>query len=201
MLLPLLLSITSSWQPTSSTGMSACLSISQHQHHSNCALPSLTWISQRSVDVARSYSCSLIHANPLLLLTYLQICAPSCLTSAPPTPLPILSLADSVIHEWYIGGYSLSGPDARRLFSDLSLPKQWPRLNTQLFSFPHPPPPLTLSMPYSTLYQIVIRFALCGEHLTQESKYTPSQAGTFCAVLPIRLCSACICSLPLLVHL
>lgn len=40
----------------------------------------------------------------------------------PPPPLSILSLADSVIHNWYIGGYSLSMPDARRLFSDLSLP-------------------------------------------------------------------------------
>ena len=91
----------------------------------HCARLCLCWISQCSVDVAHSYSCSLIHANPLLLtllLTYLQICVRSYLTSAAPPPLPILSLADSVIHKWYIGGYSLSMPDARRLFSDLSFP-------------------------------------------------------------------------------
>lgn len=130
MLLPLLYSIMRKCRsPSSCIGMSAHVFaltsvrfLPQKLQH--CAL-FVFWISQRSVDVAHSYSCSLIHVNPLLLtllLTYLQICAHSCLTSAPPPPLSILSLADSVIHNWYIGGYSLSMPDARRLFSDLSLP-------------------------------------------------------------------------------
>lgn len=87
-----------------------------------------------SVDVADSYSCSLNHANPLLLtllLTYLQICAPP--------PFSILSLADSVIRKRYIGVSSLSVPDVRRLFSALPLPEATVQIKYLTLFIPAPP--------------------------------------------------------------
>lgn len=101
-----------------------------------------------SVDVAHSYSCSLIHANALLLtlLPYISPNTSPLPVLLPPPLLSILFLADSFIHKWYIGGYPLSMPDACWLFSDRSLPLAMAQIKyVALFIFP---PTHSLSFPH-----------------------------------------------------
>lgn len=91
-------------------------------------------VPQHNVDMAHSYSCSLVHADSLL--------PPYCLSYLPTSPfchqhllslslsrlLSIPSPADPFIHGWYIGGYPVCHAWCS---ADLCLsPKQHHRLNT-----------------------------------------------------------------------
>lgn len=201
MLLPLLYSILRGcWSPKSCAGVSTdvCALLTSVRFLPETlrqrAFLCPPWISHCSVDVAHSYSCSLIHANPLLLTLLPHIspnmpppfflsyfCPPPCF---PSSLLKTHSSINGTLAAILCPCLMLAG------CSQISLPtpKQWHRLYTQLFSPPSP----TLCLSFSTLYQIFIRFVLCGEHITQGSKYLPSRVETFCPVLPIRLCSICL---------